>query len=203
MNSHDLFQPIWRNWLRLSELPWLRDHQVQGDVVFPAAGMICSVIEALQRQSRRSGNQGTISGFELRDISIPEPLVIPTDDIGVEIQLRLHPDKQSNSSGWFSFSFSSCSQGNTFVQHMQGLAQIQYCGSTTGVDGGKESREEAMQFQMELQSWLAKDTQLLTKDEFYETSKEQGISYGKRPNYSRTRPKLIIVSFKARPFRAY
>jgi hypothetical protein len=86
---------------------------------------------------------------------------------------------------------------------MQGLAQIQYSGSTTGVDGGKESREEAMQFQMQLQSWLAKDTQLLTRDEFYETSKKQGISYGKRPIIRGPQPKLIIVSFKAKPFRAY
>lgn len=179
MNSHDSFEPIWRNWLRLSELNWLRDHQVQGDIVFPAAGMICAVIEALQQQSRRSGNQGTITGFEIRDISIPQALVIPTDDIGVEIQLRLHPTKQSNSVGWFKFTFSSYSQ-NKSVQHMQGLAQIQYSGSTAEIDGGKELREESLQFQMQLQSWLAKESQLITKDECYETCERQGISYGKK-----------------------
>ena len=165
--------------------------------------MICAVIEALQQQSRRSGNQGTISGFEVRDVSIPEPLVIPTDDIGVEIQLRLNPANQSNSAGWFRFSFSSCSQGNTFVQHMQGLAQTQNSGSTTEVDGGKELREETLQFQMQLKSWLAKDSQLLTKNECYENWKRQGMSYGKKQIIRGPQPKLTIASFKAKPFRAY
>jgi hypothetical protein len=166
--------------------------------------MICAVIEALQQQSRRSGNQGTISAFEVRDVSIPEPLVIPTDDIGVEIQLRLNPANQSNNSaGWFRFSFSSCSQGNTFIKHMQGLAQIQYSGSTTEVDGGKELREETLQFQVQLKSWLAKDTQLLTKNEYYEIPKRQGMSYGKKQIIQGPQPKLTIAPLKAKPFKAY
>lgn len=39
----------WRNFLRLAEVPWLKDHTIAGQVVFPAAGMIVMAIEALKQ----------------------------------------------------------------------------------------------------------------------------------------------------------
>lgn len=35
-------RPVWRNTIRASDLPWVRDHIVQGDMVYPGAGLICS-----------------------------------------------------------------------------------------------------------------------------------------------------------------
>lgn len=141
------FEPAWRNWLRVSELPWLRDHKVQGDIVFPAAGMICAVIEALRQQSMSdNGRRRTVLGFQLRDISIRQALVIPNNDMGVEIELRLHPARPGTLDGWFEISFSSCQEGNVFVQNMKGFARIQYKGPDTEINAGKELREETLAY---------------------------------------------------------
>ncbi|KFX86404.1 hypothetical protein O988_09598 [Pseudogymnoascus sp. VKM F-3808] len=39
-------EPVWRNFVRLGELPWLKHHQVQDTVIYPAAGYICMALEA-------------------------------------------------------------------------------------------------------------------------------------------------------------
>jgi acyl transferase domain-containing protein len=39
-------EPSWRNLLRLEDVPWLWDHVLQGNVIFPGAGYIAMVGEA-------------------------------------------------------------------------------------------------------------------------------------------------------------
>lgn len=59
-------RPRWRNYLRISEIPWLADHNVSGKVVFPAAGYITMAIEAVIRL----GNPADpIKEIHLRDFS--------------------------------------------------------------------------------------------------------------------------------------
>jgi len=40
--------PIWRLNINPADLPWIRDHKVQSEIVYPAAGYICMAIEALR-----------------------------------------------------------------------------------------------------------------------------------------------------------
>ena len=71
----------WRNILRLNELPWLRGHEFQGQVLFPAAGYIAMALEA----SKRIANQRALKLIELRDYSIFQALVLDDNSLGVEI----------------------------------------------------------------------------------------------------------------------
>lgn len=44
--------PIWRNQIREEELPWIQDHRIQSNMVYPGAGLICSkLLKALALQS--------------------------------------------------------------------------------------------------------------------------------------------------------
>ncbi|KAM4063228.1 polyketide synthase dehydratase [Hirsutella rhossiliensis] len=179
--SQNPLEPVWRNYLRLSEVPWLKDHQVHGDIVFPAAGMICAVIEALRQHAASNSHVKNISGFELRDISISRPLIIPNDDAGIETYLHLKRRKlgmRGAESSWFEFSFCSCQQGDEFVEHACGLAQVQHARQPTEVDGGKELREEILAHR---KRWVDKhgacehEVPLSTHFEF---CKDQGIVFG-------------------------
>jgi acyl transferase domain-containing protein len=38
------FEPRWRGFLRISESPWIEDHQVQRSTIYPASGMITMVL---------------------------------------------------------------------------------------------------------------------------------------------------------------
>ncbi|KAF1829172.1 reducing type I polyketide synthase [Decorospora gaudefroyi] len=80
--------PIWRQIVRSGELPWVRDHVVQGDMVFPGAGYITMAIEAM-RQLHSS--ESAITGYLLEEIEILRATVIPEDNEGVELQLFLEP----------------------------------------------------------------------------------------------------------------
>ena len=39
-------EPRWSNYIRLSEIPWIRDHVIQSNIVYPAAGYIVMVISS-------------------------------------------------------------------------------------------------------------------------------------------------------------
>lgn len=84
-------QMSWKNILRESEIDWLCDHKVQGQVVFPASGYICTALEALVSLS---------SGMEMRLVEMRDFVIhhaIPLDqDVEVLTSLVditvLHPD---------------------------------------------------------------------------------------------------------------
>lgn len=77
-NSHDM---RWLNVLKASEIAWLEGHQLQGQVVFPAAGYVAMVIEACRSLARDK----TVELFELHNLSIPRAITFEEGDAsGVE-----------------------------------------------------------------------------------------------------------------------
>ncbi|KJK94816.1 hypothetical protein H633G_01326 [Metarhizium anisopliae BRIP 53284] len=44
----------WRHILRLGEMPWLRDHKIAGEIVFPGAGYVVMAVESLKQLVERS-----------------------------------------------------------------------------------------------------------------------------------------------------
>ena len=80
--------PTWRNILRLSDVEWLSDHQVDSKVVLPGAGYIAMAVEAARLLADAS--EETTYGYRLRDVKILNGLVIPDTSDGIETQLSLH-----------------------------------------------------------------------------------------------------------------
>ncbi|KAK3300886.1 reducing type I polyketide synthase, partial [Chaetomium fimeti] len=90
--------PIWRHILRTGELPWVRDHIVQGDTVYPASGFIAMAIEAVRQL--HSSEADSISGYLLSEVEILKALVIPEGEKGVEVQLFLEaPNEKALAQG--------------------------------------------------------------------------------------------------------
>ncbi|UKZ55353.1 Type I Iterative PKS [Trichoderma virens] len=77
------FEPIWRGFLRISENPWIQDHQVQKTIVYPAAGMISMVLEGAKQLSKGTQN---LLGYELVNMSIEKAMTIPNTAYGLEGQ---------------------------------------------------------------------------------------------------------------------
>ncbi|KAI0849455.1 putative polyketide synthase [Daldinia vernicosa] len=119
---------VWRRVLRLAETPWIRDHMVQGSIVYPGAGYICLAIEAA-RLLEQAGNAGkdrpgrSTSGFRLRDINFLFALVIPENADGVEIRttLRPVPEREVGARGWWRFEVSSVTLENRWTLHARGM----------------------------------------------------------------------------------
>ncbi|KAI1349028.1 polyketide synthase [Xylaria sp. FL0043] len=110
--SNDLV-PTWRNFLRLSDIPWLADHQVNGSLVLPAAAYISMAIEAarlLQSPSKPA------AAYSLRDVDILNVLEIPRSSVGVETQLSM----RSTEEGWYEFIISSISASDIWILNCKG-----------------------------------------------------------------------------------
>ena len=78
---------VWRNVLRLKDIAWLQDHKLGGSIMFPAAGHMALAIEAVRQHCEIK--KVAMTGVTLRDINLKTALIIPENDPGIEIQLRL------------------------------------------------------------------------------------------------------------------
>ncbi|KAI0424099.1 hypothetical protein F5Y09DRAFT_154094 [Xylaria sp. FL1042] len=107
----------WRNVLRQRDVPWLKDHNLGGTAIFPAAGHLSLAIEALQQICETSGKP--CEGVKLRDIDIRTALVIPDDDDGVEVILNLQSPTEPTSN-WYAFSVESPGADGEWTVHCNG-----------------------------------------------------------------------------------
>jgi pseurotin A synthetase (hybrid polyketide synthase/nonribosomal peptide synthetase) len=70
----------WRNILKPQELPWLKGHRFQNDILFPAAGYCMMALEAA-----RNIWSDSIKLIELQDIDIRQGISFEDDSSGVEV----------------------------------------------------------------------------------------------------------------------
>lgn len=121
-DSHP-FARRWRHIIRPSDIPWVRDHQIQSNIVYPGAGYISMAIEAA-RQAEGRGNQA-ISSYELRRIEIMKALVIPDTTIGVEVQVCMQPcGNGALESEWQQFKILSVDHNDTWSLHCEGQIML-------------------------------------------------------------------------------
>jgi hybrid polyketide synthase/nonribosomal peptide synthetase ACE1 len=82
-NAHDFH---WSNVLKPSEVAWLSGHQLQGQMVFPAAGYVAMALEA----SKVLAGEKSVELFELYNLTIPRAVIFEEgDNNGVETLVAL------------------------------------------------------------------------------------------------------------------
>ncbi|KAJ0106987.1 hypothetical protein J7T55_011082 [Diaporthe amygdali] len=122
--------PTWRNFLRCSENPWIREHKVQGNMLYPGAGMLVMAIEAAKQLAEEQyGDTEDIHSYELRDVSIVTALRVPDTEKGIEVMVQLHPrrtgTKAAPSATLNEFTVSSWSEDSTeWIIHSRGLISV-------------------------------------------------------------------------------
>ncbi|CAG7931685.1 unnamed protein product [Penicillium olsonii] len=132
-------EPRWRQIIRLSELPWLRDHSIQSAIVYPAAGYITMAMEAVKQRVLWGAPGTQVSGYQFRDVAISSALLIPETPGEVEVVITLKAfaeSVRSPSSLWDEFSVSSVSGENRWTEHCRGLIAVQTPPKTTNTVNG-------------------------------------------------------------------
>jgi acyl transferase domain-containing protein len=126
--------PSWRHVLRISESPWVRDHMIQSNVVYPAAGYVCLAIEAIRQNSalKESARAEEVTGYSLREVEFMQALLIPETSDGIEIQtiMRWVDDKTARLQGWMRFEVWTITPDNDWTQHAEGLIMAEYDNSS-------------------------------------------------------------------------
>ncbi|KAF4768453.1 hypothetical protein HAV15_002721 [Penicillium sp. str.  len=114
-------EPRWRNIIRLDDLPWLRDHRVQSEVVFPMAGYISMAIEAASQYNLLQG-KGDGASYILREVLVKYPLML-SEMTEYDMTLSLRPciiGPQTQSTKWYEFAIFSCSGDSEFEERCRG-----------------------------------------------------------------------------------
>ncbi len=81
----------WKNILKPSEIEWLKGHQVQNQIVFPAAGYVSTALEAAQFLAEGKN----IRLIEISNFFIHQAVMFEGDDTGVEVLIELSQISQT------------------------------------------------------------------------------------------------------------
>ncbi|KAI2689896.1 hypothetical protein CBS147355_347 [Penicillium roqueforti] len=114
--------PSWRYVIRPRDVPWVRDHVVQGSIIYPGAGYISMVVEGL-RQLGGGEFSLTPSGYQLQDVQIRNPLILDdTSAAGVEVRTSMRPtaDGVLRVQGWYDFQIQSVDTQGKWTIHCEG-----------------------------------------------------------------------------------
>jgi NADPH:quinone reductase-like Zn-dependent oxidoreductase/acyl transferase domain-containing protein/NAD(P)-dependent dehydrogenase (short-subunit alcohol dehydrogenase family) len=122
-----LFAPTWAHRLRMSDIPWVRDHVVGSDIVFPGAGFITMAIDGMS-QAHQPNPEDNIF-FSLRDIELTQALLLPADaesEADLRLTIRSCDEKSLGVKGWHDFSVHSISgDKDTWIEHCTGLIRLE------------------------------------------------------------------------------
>ena len=117
-------EPSWRYIIRLENLPWLRDHVIDGLTTFPGAGYLCMAIEAIQQVARNDKPPPEhTTTFVLQDVRFMKALILPTMPDTIELQMSFH-SQQIGTFSWQEFRIYSVSQESPWQEHCRGRVRI-------------------------------------------------------------------------------
>ena len=156
--------PVWRHSLTASQLPWVRDHVVQSDVVYPGAGFIAMAVEAYEQLQPSVAGEKQV--YQLTDIALRTALVIPetSDDVEVQTRLQRRDDRLLDYEAWFEFFVDSVDSNGRWHHHCKGsISRRADTHDTSSLDIDRVLREAQ---------------QTVEVDQFYESMRSLGIEYG-------------------------
>lgn len=157
----------------LNDIPWLRDHVVNGSILFPMAGYICAVIEALD--IFRIERAVSIRGFQLLEVAIPKALPLMENE-RYELWTTLYPHGKGSTEhdpgAAMRFQVSSWSVSRGYVQHCNGIASLELSRS----DG--MLADQASEWSSRLSSLRESAPHSVDIEQFYRLLKRGGLDYG-------------------------
>lgn len=107
------FNPAWRNVMRLEDATWIKDHEIEGDIVVPGVSYLLMAGEAARQMTGKSD-------FTCEKVHLKNALVLNGDDEKEVItQLNLVKPSGPADGTWYDFSISSYGNGS-WTEHALG-----------------------------------------------------------------------------------
>ncbi|KAK2042138.1 polyketide synthase [Colletotrichum somersetense] len=173
---------IWRNWIRLSENPWVEHHTISGSVLYPAAGMLVMAIEGCKQLAERSSPEKKIKGIRFREVSFHSALQVPDDAMGVESHLYLRPVKQaaleSKPSAWREFQVCTAQDDDQWREHCCGQVLVEFEEAASAVDGGLEDEAFKAHCRARIDDAQQRCKTKGTSDKIYQAWEDVGLVFG-------------------------
>ncbi|OTA96302.1 hypothetical protein M434DRAFT_375109 [Hypoxylon sp. CO27-5] len=173
-------KPRWRHTIRNTDLPWLRDHQLNGTLLYPGAGMIAMVVEAARSIAKPDL---VVKGYRFREVTIHSALVVPSEVTGVEVQLYMQNQKNSRTTGITTiecreFCLSSCID-NEWKDICSGLVTTEYADKSVGIYNVEEDTQMSRDFLLSRLQEVAENCLAKANEErVYRNAKQTGFEFG-------------------------
>ncbi|KKY15008.1 putative polyketide synthase [Diplodia seriata] len=152
--------PQWRNFLKLRENPWLEHHKIKSEIVYPTIKQLADPNEQ-------------IAAFELRDLTLNDPLRILDEERGAEVMTQVKP---STTGPWADFAVVSRSEDSDWSKpHCQGKVRATYQSQITAAAQTELRWEQKKLAELYKKATIDCDR---PEDAFYETLESAGCEYG-------------------------
>ena len=163
----------WKLIIKADDLPWIKDHVINGSVVYPAAGMLAMAIEG----SKLLAEGRSPVGFEIKNVEFPAPLLIPTAAEGAETSITLNSVEGSKNEHRFQIQLRKTERDWEKVCH--GSIRADYGRIVSEVDGGKEAESALLQLSHLHDRAMISCTSEVDPQKMYKQLKEEvGLDYG-------------------------
>ncbi|KAK2601916.1 hypothetical protein QQS21_004507 [Conoideocrella luteorostrata] len=155
-------EPMWRNVLHQYDVSWLPDHKVEMDVVFPVAGFVAMMGEAIRQVTGSDA-------YQLRNLMVKSALLMSELE-PIEIVTSMRPLRLTgltNSSTWYEISISTFNE----------LSWVEVCvaqGKAKEVEGSSTTR---------LTRTIGRRLREVPDQYFYDRMQQIGLRYG--PHFQR------------------
>ena len=170
------FATTWRHFVRLSDQPWVKDHVVDSNILYPAAGFIAMAIEAVS-QTHKNLALETV-GYLVHEMKIMNALIMPETSDGVEIQLSLFPtsDQLPRAQHSYDFRILSVNENDEWHEHCAGRVGIEIKSIVSETNWKQHSIESRPRLEFSMSEQLC--ARAIDKKLYYESVRRLGISYG-------------------------
>ncbi|GAB1316832.1 Polyketide synthase [Madurella fahalii] len=110
-------EPTWRNVIRTDDLPWLKEYQIQSQMVFPVAGFVSMVVEAAAQQASLKGLNDC--EFDIKNLRVLKQLFL-ADTKEFEVLLNFRPSENAQGK-CHEFRVSSYETSRGWLEHCTGI----------------------------------------------------------------------------------
>jgi NADPH:quinone reductase-like Zn-dependent oxidoreductase/SAM-dependent methyltransferase len=185
--SHDLaglqtdsnpLESTWRFIIKEEELPWIREHKVDGTVLYPAAGMLVMAIEAAKQLLFEKSPRA----FELENVEFVAPILFtPTSSNGIDLQMSLSSASrfEGKTNSDFKFRIFLAKPEGSSEEVCRGQISGDYGKTISDVDHGRETIEKINTLRLNYSQARQKCGTSVQSTPFYESMKTDiGIEYG-------------------------
>ncbi|KAL4941786.1 hypothetical protein BDV06DRAFT_222773 [Aspergillus oleicola] len=166
----------WRNFVRLADQPWVKDHVVDSNILYPAAGFIAMVIEGVAQTHQLLADE--VAGYRVHEMTIGKALVVPDTPEGVEVQLSLFASKDQLPKAQHSYEFKILSAAETdeWTEHCSGNIGLETRGMASDTNW-KTSQLDISAGGLFVETEAA-CTASIEPQPYYEGVQRLGINYG-------------------------
>ncbi|KUJ19541.1 reducing type I polyketide synthase [Mollisia scopiformis] len=168
----------WRMIIRAEEMPWVKEHRVNGSILYPAAGMLVMAIEA----AKQLDDTQFAIGYEISDVSFHTALIISQEN--VETQICLRPSTDTANKKHLSYEFRIYFH-NSFDQKWEevcrGCVRADFGRTESDVSVCSETSQELEHLRNVHARSVAEPHQSMEPARMYQMFKKVGLEYG--PNF--------------------